>query len=255
MMFLLMKHIFGGFEEGKKKSSFLNIYSLRCKKQMESKEVRKSIAQEDFFVTHIFFINPKKKKKGPVLVAFVNSKSGGKQGPALIQHLQELLGAEKVFDLSRSPPGEVLAQLVEQQHLSNLRVLVCGGDGTVSWILEEIDKFRLSRPPPVAILPLGTGNDLARTLKWGGGYEGDEDVRELLSMINRANIVRLDRWQLSLTPLTEQTFKPIKTSVYVMNNYFSLGVDAKVAKEFHDLREGVPDLCSTRFGNKVLCYR
>lgn len=49
----------------------------------------------------------------------------------------------------------------------NLRVLVCGGDGTVGWVLSTLDSMKWPSYPPIGIVPLGTGNDLSNTLGWG----------------------------------------------------------------------------------------
>jgi hypothetical protein len=46
-----------------------------------------------------------------------------------------------------------------------------------SWVLNTIDKMGLENPPAVALFPLGTGNDLARSLGYGAGSDSSESVR------------------------------------------------------------------------------
>jgi diacylglycerol kinase (ATP) len=48
--------------------------------------------------------------------------------------------------------------------------------------------------PEVYVVPLGTGNDLARVLGLGEGYSGDLHVRDLLDQMKMAKVVKLDRY-------------------------------------------------------------
>lgn len=100
----------------------------------------------------------------PVII-FINPKSGGNQGVKLLQKFQWHLNPRQVFDLSRGGPKMGL-ELYKK--VPNLRVLACGGDGTVGWVLSILDQIASAVSFPVGVLPLGTGNDLARALSWGG---------------------------------------------------------------------------------------
>ncbi|XP_054055804.1 diacylglycerol kinase zeta isoform X2 [Rissa tridactyla] len=200
-----------------------------------------------------FVIKPMPAPLMKPLLVFVNPKSGGNQGAKIIQSFMWYLNPRQVFDLSQGGPKEAL-ELYRKVH--NLRILACGGDGTVGWILSILDQLRLNPPPPVAILPLGTGNDLARTLNWGGGYT-DEPLSKILSHVEEGNIVQLDRWNLHVEPNPDASPEEKdeaateKLPLDVFNNYFSLGFDARVTLEFHESREANPEKFNSRFRNKM----
>lgn len=108
------------------------------------------------------------------------------------------------------------------RHIQDYKILVCGGDGTIGWVLQCLDNVGQDSEcssPPCAIVPLGTGknyksylrisiviysfflgNDLARVLRWGAGYTGGEDPLNLLRDVIDAEEIRLDRWTVVFHP-------------------------------------------------------
>uniref|UniRef100_A0A5B7ANQ3 Diacylglycerol kinase n=2 Tax=Davidia involucrata TaxID=16924 RepID=A0A5B7ANQ3_DAVIN len=186
------------------------------------------------------------------LLVFINKKSGAQRGDSLRQRLNILLNPVQVVELSSTQGPEVGLYLFRR--VPHFRILVCGGDGTVGWVLDAIDKQNFVSPPPVAILPAGTGNDLARVLSWGGGLgsvERQGGLCTVLHHIEHAAVTILDRWKIAIV---NQQGKQLQSPKF-MNNYLGVGCDAKVALEIHNLREENPEKFYNQFMNKVLYAR
>nr|CAG4646023.1 EOG090X00MP [Macrothrix elegans] len=205
------------------------------------------------------------------LLVFVNVKSGGCQGLELVTSFRKLLNPYQVYDLDIGGP---LPGLYVFRHVKDYRILVCGGDGTIGWVLQCLDNVGQDSEcssPPCAIVPLGTGNDLARVLRWGSGYTGGEDPLSILRDVIDAEEIRLDRWTVVFHPFDEKTAEDCKvnagasgvamsnsttvsnednTQIFVMNNYFGIGIDADLCLDFHNAREENPNKFNSRLHNK-----
>ncbi|XP_036903254.1 diacylglycerol kinase theta isoform X2 [Sturnira hondurensis] len=193
------------------------------------------------------------------LLVFVNPKSGGLKGRDLLCSFRKLLNPHQVFELTNGGP---LPGLHVFSQVPRFRVLVCGGDGTVGWVLSALEETRhhLACPEPsVAILPLGTGNDLGRVLRWGAGYSG-EDLFSVLVSVDEADTVLVDRWTILLDAHqangAENSMADLEPPKIVqMSNYCGIGIDAELSLDFHQAREEEPSKFTSRFHNKGVYVR
>ncbi|XWS70908.1 hypothetical protein CRYUN_Cryun03dG0090800 [Craigia yunnanensis] len=228
------------------------------------------------------------------MVVFINSRSGGRHGPVLKERLQQLISEEQVFDLQDVKPHEFVryglaclekwannGDLCAKETRHNIRVVVAGGDGTIGWVLGclgELHQKGREPVPPVAIIPLGTGNDLSRSFGWGGSFPfaWKSAIKRTLLRATTGPICHLDSWQVVLQMPNgevdpphslkvseechlDQTLEvegdvPDKVNCYegVFYNYFSIGMDAKVAYGFHHLRNEKPYLAQGPITNKII---
>lgn len=150
------------------------------------------------------------------LLILVNPKSGAGRGAALLSRYQR----------QPAPPdcsvtvADVTSNAVSQLSLSTFDLaVVAGGDGTVSRLLNTHGGF----PIPIFVLPLGTGNDLARQLGVGAGLS-KLPLKDLIATIKQCSVIKLQCWRLGAEALQGQEF--------IFCNYISFGLDGEVIERF-----------------------
>lgn len=278
--------------------------------------------------------------------ALVNTSSGERSAALFVSdQLKKRFGADNVFDLfpeKGKPPAIEAAKEFVAQRKPDLLV-VAGGDGTVSLGLDIVDAVRAAKlidakTAPVAVIPMGTGNDLSRSLGFGGGYKkplanAEEQFEKIIKRLFMARPCNVDRFSLTITVVDRDTLMDEGTDAVnghkrsgegrtataaaanninknehkeersfdeehhpyssqeqtdaateqqqqqqqsrdqstssppaaqssssppnprqfsrVFTNYFSIGFDAKVAKQFGDFRDNNPEMCKSRVVNKM----
>jgi len=195
---------------------------------------------------------PREDEKFHPLIVVANTKSGSSDGASVLAGFRRQLNPAQVIELGESRMEEAL-EWCQLASPTTCYVLACGGDGTIGWVLNTADKMKLATPPAVAIFPLGTGNDLARTLGWGAGSDSSEDVCEAMARIEKAEVVPMDRWKVEVVPRRHLRIRLPRTTI-LMNNYLSIGVDALVTYNFHKARESPFYLISSRIINKLIYF-
>jgi diacylglycerol kinase (ATP) len=169
----------------------------------------------------------------------INARSGGGLGNTLKTALERVVGAQAVHVLG----AHTLSDLVAQPALRQVTWVACGGDGTVSALAGALKNAAVDAS--IGVIPLGTGNDLARSCGWGSGWKQadctDKTVTAVAEQLAQASSTVVDYWCVRGPKLD-----------CGMLNYCSFGGDAAVALAFHHTRQRYPRLVRGQLVNKSL---
>lgn len=89
----------------------------------------------------------------PILIC-VNRKSGGHRGSLILTKINQLLNEYQVCDMNAY---HIKTYLQLYKDFPSLKILCCGGDGSIQWIMNECYDQHMENIS-YHILPLGTGN-------------------------------------------------------------------------------------------------
>lgn len=183
------------------------------------------------------------------LIAFVNKGSGGNEGERVLDFLKNKIGEENVFDIKEDRgPTRGLDERASDASFQ-VRVIVAGGDGTFSWVASAVEQRNMSNVR-LAVIPLGSGNDMSRALGWGKKYPGLSKLEMYVDSLEKLAPHILDVWKLHVEASPNA---PDGDDAHgarpLMCNYLSIGADAFVELRFNQRRWDNPEKYKSRLGN------
>jgi len=169
----------------------------------------------------------------------INPISGGGEGKNVFQFLPEIMDSLG-FARATWKAEFTTATGQQEQALCAMRgaerLIAVGGDGTVSTVLQALVSAGMFSEVQVGLIPLGTGNDLARVLNLYGAYS-NRGLLYLLRQLVQAPSRPFDLWKVN--------------EGHVLANYFSSGIDARIAHDFNRDRANGKIPGSSPLANKI----
>ena len=144
-------------------------------------------------------------------VFLINPISGGGQGKVIFQFLPEIMKSMDFADSEWKAEFTRAADMPDQIRgaLASTETLIAvGGDGTVSAVLSAMLSGDYAGHVKIGLIPLGTGNDLARVLHLYKPFV-DRGLLFLVRRLLRAKARPFDIWKVN--------------GKFAMANYFSGG--------------------------------
>lgn len=197
-------------------------------------------------------------EKDIAFALFVNTVSGSKVGTDYLTLASEEVTFKNkkgptihifIFDLFDVVSRKRGLQVVkDNQDLHDMRVIICGGDGTVLWVVQEVVDAGISIDNiTFGIIPIGTGNDFSRSLGWGSSSVGFSDkniigLKEIVQQWVHSEIRKYDIWDFEMELYEDGNIMRVKDKKEIIleskslkrsfSNYFGVGIDARIGYSF-----------------------
>jgi diacylglycerol kinase family enzyme len=196
------------------------------------------------------------------LIVLINSKSGGQKGKILGKEFAKYNSI--LFDMFalNSNKDNALNKLGNAlyKYKNKSIVVICGGDGSISWGTVLIDKAlkilkknnKIISFPTFLPLPIGTGNDLSRSVGWGNFEPNRKFLLDTISDIYFCTKITkrfcdIDRWSVKYKSKGDYSKLPNKFLCYL-----SIGYDAKVAYNWEEERRNNREKFNSQFKNQLM---
>lgn len=169
----------------------------------------------------------------------INPISGGGQGKVIHQFLPEIMQSMEYADSDwkvEFTQGQSMKDQILEALASTETLIAVGGDGTVSAVLSNVLNGNFANKVKIGLIPLGTGNDLARVLNLYRPFV-DQGLLYLVRRLVCAKARPFDIWMVN--------------GKYALANYFSGGIDARIAHDFNMDRATGAFASKSVFANKV----
>jgi len=208
------------------------------------------------------------------IIAIINPRSGGQEGLRVIKKLREM--GVQVFNMFEFYGNQAIETRERFRNLISIKqgftrlwkvkqrrdvlILCGGGDGSITSITELVEQASTGLKgvqPTFCPLPLGTGNDLCRSLGWGHRNPSSKKLKRKLTEISHQflskNVVFIDKWRLQIKPkhMMEAVLPSGRTPPDSMFCYASFGYDAGIAQKWETSRQEKPEKFTSQAVNNL----